>query len=120
MSSPLILQQYSVYLVRLIWMVLVMGGRWPYSCCFVGCYLQDLFKQRLDDQLEPIYSGSLPIHGVSWKTCRKRWTIETGSERGSGKSMLPARHDDEVFWSEFGDPFLSQNPREFYLPHSLK
>ena len=21
-----------------------MGGRWPYSWCFVGCYLQDLFK----------------------------------------------------------------------------
>ena len=21
-----------------------MGGRWPYSCCFVGCCLQDLFK----------------------------------------------------------------------------
>ena len=22
----------------------VMGGRWPYSCCFVGCCLQDLFN----------------------------------------------------------------------------
>ena len=22
----------------------VMGGRWPYSCCFVGCYLQDLYN----------------------------------------------------------------------------
>ena len=21
----------------------VMGGRWPYNCCFVGCCLQDLF-----------------------------------------------------------------------------
>ena len=20
------------------------GGKWPYSCCFVGCYLQDLFN----------------------------------------------------------------------------
>ena len=24
--------------------VFVMGGRWPYSCCFVGCCLQDLFN----------------------------------------------------------------------------
>ena len=22
----------------------MMGGRWPYSCCFVGCCLQDLFN----------------------------------------------------------------------------
>ena len=26
------------------WMVLEMRGRWPYSCCFVGCCFQDLFK----------------------------------------------------------------------------
>ena len=28
----------------LIWMVLEMGGRRPYNCCFVGCYFQDLFR----------------------------------------------------------------------------
>ena len=22
----------------------MMGGKWPYSCCFVGCCLQDLFN----------------------------------------------------------------------------
>ena len=31
-------------LVRLILRVFVMGGRWPYSCCFVWCCLQDLFN----------------------------------------------------------------------------
>ena len=25
-------------------MVCVIGGKWLYSCCFVGCYFQDLFK----------------------------------------------------------------------------
>ena len=25
-------------------LVFVVGGWWPYSCCFVGCYLQDLFN----------------------------------------------------------------------------
>ena len=30
-------------LVRLTWIVFVMGGRWPYSWCFEGCCLQDLF-----------------------------------------------------------------------------
>ena len=41
MISSLLLQQY---LVRLIWIVFMMGGRWPYSCCFVGCCHQ-LFSQ---------------------------------------------------------------------------
>ena len=44
MSSSLLLQQSPACLVRLIWMVFAMGGWWPNSCCFVGCYLQDLFN----------------------------------------------------------------------------
>ena len=31
MSSSLLLQQYPACLVRLAWIVFVMGGRWPYS-----------------------------------------------------------------------------------------
>ena len=42
MSSSLLLQQCPVCLVRLILLVFMMGGRWPYSCCFVGCCLPDL------------------------------------------------------------------------------
>ena len=42
--SLLLLQQCSACLVRLTWIVLVMGGRWPYSCCLVGCCRQDLFN----------------------------------------------------------------------------
>ena len=42
MSSSLLLQQCSACLVRLTLIVFVMGGRWPYSCYFVGCCLQDL------------------------------------------------------------------------------
>ena len=44
MSSSLLLQQWPACLVRLTWIVFVMGGRWPYSWCFVGCCLQDLFN----------------------------------------------------------------------------
>ena len=44
MSSSLLLQQCPVCLVRLTLIVFVMGGRWLYSWCFVGCSLQDLFK----------------------------------------------------------------------------
>ena len=44
MSSFPLLLQCSACLVRLNWIVFVMGGRWPYSSCFVGCCLQDLFN----------------------------------------------------------------------------
>ena len=37
MSSSLLLQQCPACLVRLTWIVFVMGGRWPNSWCFVGC-----------------------------------------------------------------------------------
>ena len=38
MSSSLLLQQCLVQIV------FVMDSRWPYSCCFVGYCLQDLFS----------------------------------------------------------------------------
>ena len=44
MSSSLHLQQCPACLVRLTWIVFVMGGRWPYSWCLVGCCRQDLIK----------------------------------------------------------------------------
>ena len=52
-------------------------------------------EQRLDDQLEPIYSSSAPIRDVPWKASQERWTIETGGERESGISVLAAQHDDD-------------------------
>ena len=44
MSSSLFLQQCPACLVRLPWILFVMGGRWPYSWCLVWCCLQDLFN----------------------------------------------------------------------------
>ena len=57
-------------------------------------------EQGLDNRLEPIYNSSVVIQDVTWKTYRERWTIETGGERGSRRSVLAARHDDELsmFW----------------------
>ena len=37
----------------------------------------------------------LRIQDVVQKTCRRRWTIGKSGERGSGISVLPARHDDD-------------------------
>ena len=44
MSSSLLLKPCPVCLVGLTWIVLMMGGRWPYSWCLVGCFRQDLFN----------------------------------------------------------------------------
>ena len=41
MISSLLLQQCPACLVRLACIVFVIGGRWPYSWCLVGCCCQD-------------------------------------------------------------------------------
>ena len=43
-STSLLLQQCPACMVRLTWIVFVIGGRWPYSWCLVGCCCQDLFR----------------------------------------------------------------------------
>ena len=55
----------------------------------------DMDGQRQDNQLEPIYNTSVPIQDVALKTTWERWTIETGGERGSGRSVLATRHNDD-------------------------
>ena len=52
-------------------------------------------ERKQGDQLEPTYSTSVRIRGVALRTCQKRWTIGRSGERGSGRSMLAARHDDD-------------------------
>ena len=42
--SSLLLQQCPACLVRLIFIVFLMDGKWPYSYYFVRCCLQDLFN----------------------------------------------------------------------------
>ena len=44
MSSSLHLQQCPACFDCLIWTVLEMAGRWPYTRCFVGCCFQVLFN----------------------------------------------------------------------------
>ena len=51
--------------------------------------------QKQDDQHEHIFSNYVMIQDVVLKTCKRRWTIGRSGERGSGISVLPARHDDD-------------------------
>ena len=43
-GSSLLLQPCPGCLVRLTWIVFVIGGRWPYSWCLMGWCCQDLYK----------------------------------------------------------------------------
>ena len=52
-------------------------------------------EQKQDDQLEHTYSSSVRIWDVALKTCQRWWTIRRSDERGSGISVLAARHDDD-------------------------
>ena len=53
--------------------------------------------QRQDDQHEHTFSRYVRIQEVVLKTYLGRWTIGRSGERGSGISVLPARHDDDIY-----------------------
>ena len=52
-------------------------------------------KQKQDDPLEYTYSSYVRIRDVALKTCQKQWMIGRSGEKGSGISVLAARHDDD-------------------------
>ena len=53
----------------------------------------DELKQ--DNQQEHIYCSYVRIRDVALRTCQRRLTIGKSGERGSGISVLAARHDDD-------------------------
>ena len=62
--------------------------------------------QKQDDQHEHTFSNYVRIRDVVLKTCLVRWTTGRSGERGSGISVLPARHDDDddvcCYWYHYG------------------
>ena len=61
MSSSLLLQQCPACLVRLTWIVFVIGGMWPYSWCLVGCCCQDLFRIPATTITDADYADDIAI-----------------------------------------------------------
>ena len=65
--------------------------------------------QKQDDQHEHTFSSCARIRDAVLRTCLGRWTIGRSGERGSGISVLPARHDDDdddiikSYW-QYGGP----------------
>ena len=52
-------------------------------------------EHRQDNQLEPINNSSVPVQDVAMKTSQEQWMIEMGGKRGSERSVLAVRHDDD-------------------------
>ena len=74
------------------------------SWVMYSCRPLHMDKQRQDVQLEPTYSSSVPIRDVALRICRKQWTIGKCGERGSGISVLIARHDIYIYNSAYEHP----------------
>ena len=73
---------------------------WIFSCqknYRIGYIYIYIYIQKQDDQRERTYSSSVRIRDVALKTCRRRLTIGRSGERGSGISVLAARHDDDEY-----------------------
>ena len=69
-------------------------------------------EQKQEDQREHTYSSYVRIQDVTLKTCRRQWTIGRSGERGSGISVLAARHDDDavVSLSRFSTSSILKSP----------
>ena len=64
------------------------------SWVMYSCGPLHMDEQRQDVQLEPTYSSSVQIRDEAQRIGRKQWTMGRCGERGSGISVLIARHDD--------------------------
>ena len=52
-------------------------------------------RAKAGPQHEHTFSNYVRIQDAVQKTCMRRWTIGKSGEKGSGISVLPARHDDD-------------------------
>ena len=71
------------------------GGAWTSPKVMYSYGPPHMAGQKQDDQLEHTSSSYVRIRDVALKTCQRRWTIGKSGKRGSGISVLVARHDGE-------------------------
>ena len=98
MSSSLLLQQCPACLVRLTLIVFVMGGRWPYSWCLVGCCHQDLFNIARNSLVQLpssfLFSCFVRVHAVHPYS-----SIDTTAAWKKLRFVLSVRSDFDIIHS---------------------
>ena len=80
-------------------------------------------EQRQDDKLEPIYNSPVLIQGAALKTIRGRSTIGTCGKRGSGRSVLAVRHDDDDCYVSLTWAiclYTVKWPNSYFLPFQMQ
>ena len=72
--SSLLLQQCPACLVHLTWIVFVMGGRWPYSSCLVGCCRHLTACKQISSGLFKILPTNIFVFQTIyiWYICKNR------------------------------------------------
>ena len=83
-----------------------------------SCGPPHIAEQKQDDQLEHTYSICMRIWDVALKTGQRRWPIGRSGVRGSGISVLTARHDDDIYKykSLRGPSYFKIHPYSFFGP----
>ena len=71
MSSSLLLQQCPACLVRLTCIVFVMGGKWPYSWCLVGCCRQDFLINTIYKPRYVLINPSVRARSNTWSIFKR-------------------------------------------------
>ena len=71
------------------------GHCWRSGDELISDVLPHMAEKKQDDQLVHTYSSYVRIRDIALETCRKRWTIGRSGEKGSGISVVAARHDDD-------------------------
>ena len=92
MSSFLLLQQCHACLIRPTLIVFVMGSKWSYSCCLVGCCLQGLFNIALSI-LVKMPSSFFSIRLVSVHVVHPYCSIDTIAAWEKLRFILSVRSD---------------------------
>ena len=95
MSSSLLIQQFPTCLVRLTCIVSVIGGKWPYSWCLVGCCRQDLFNIALNFLVE-LPSSFFSSRLVSVHVVHPYSSIDTTAAWKKLRFILSVRSDFHV------------------------
>ena len=98
LSSSLLFQQYHAYLVPLTWVVLEMGDKWPYNCCFREYCFQDLFKIGRSI-VEQFLSSFFSIRFVSIHVVHPYISIDTTAAGEKSRFILSYRIDQTSRWS---------------------
>ena len=76
-----------------------------------SCGPPHMAVQKQDDRHEHTFCSYVRIRDVVLKTCLGRWMIGRSGERGSGISVLSARHDDDDDDDKTSSPYSPHQNR---------